>query len=637
MNFYKKIGFSLILAVTAASRTSAGGYDVPPPAPGDREYSPYPAANYPNQVLFGDTHLHTSYSVDAGMIGNTLGPDDAYRFAKGETVTSSMGVIARLSRPLDWLVIADHAEGLGVAPMIARSDPAILADPLGRKLHDLSKQGTAEAVGEAFNLFSKTKADGTNTLIADQEMPKAPWEEIIDAADAANDTGQFTALIGFEWTSAPNGNNLHRVVVYRDGKSVANTRIPLSSDFDPDPEALWRWMESLEQQTGGRVLAIPHNGNLSNGLMFDTVRYGTNEKLGAEDAERRQRFEPLYEVTQMKGDGEAHPLLSPDDKFADFETWDNGSLGGMQPKQPEMYPGEYARSALKRGLAMQGSLGVNPFKFGMIGSTDAHTSLSTTRENNFFGKVAQLEPTADPIRFEEAVSGRLGPESGRQYAWQTSASGLAAVWSRENTREAIFDAMMRREVYATSGTRIRVRVFAGYEFVESDLVRSDFAARGYALGVPMGGDLQVDKDRRSPRLLVSAVRDPEGANLDRIQVVKGWVDSKGKEQERVYNVAWSGDRVLNRQGELPPVGNTVNVAQASYTNAIGSSYITGYWADPDFDPDEPAFYYVRVLEIPTPRWTVYDAKVFAVELPEGSPTAIQERAYTSPIWYTPVE
>lgn len=336
----------------------------------------------------------------------------------------------------------------------------------------------------------------------------------------------------------------------------------------------------------------------------------------------------------MKGDGEAHPMLSPEDEFADFETWDTSSLGGLEPKSPDMIAGEYAREALKSGLRHQASLGVNPFKIGMIASTDAHTSLPTTREENYFSKVAQLEPTADPIRFEEPVAGRLGPKEDWQRAWQTSASGLAAVWATENTREAIFDAMMRKEVYATTGTRIRVRVFGGYDFAESDLPRSDFDAHGYENGVPMGADLAPDAEGRAPRMLVRALRDPDGANLDRIQVVKGWLNTDGTTSEQIFDIA-CGDREIVDNTCAEPVGDTVNAENATWTNDIGEPVMAGYWEDPAFDPAQHAFYYVRVLEIPTPRWTTYDRKFFGVELPEDAPISIQDRAYTSPIWYTP--
>lgn len=625
------IRFALLVFSVLSCAGAISAQDVPDWKPGERLYSPYPQQDYPTQALFGDVHVHTSYSVDAGMIGNTLGPEDAYRFAKGETVTSSMGVPARLVRPLDFLMVADHAEALGVAPMIERSDPVLLEDPLGRELHDLVKQETDESRGAAFSLYTKNLIEGTNNLAVSTEIPIGPWEEIVDAAEAANAPGHFTALIGFEFSASTPGGSIHRVVMFRDDKETANAQIPLSAAIDSDPEALWAWMEEVEGRTGGRLLAIPHNGNQSNGLMFDDVRFASDAPIDADYAAKRARWEPLYEVSQMKGDGEAHPMLSPEDQFADFETWDKGSPSGI-PKTPDMLPREYARAALRRGLAYDADFGTNPFKFGMIASSDAHTSLSTTRENNFFGKVAQLEPTADPIRFEEPIMGRVGGNTEPTYAWQTSASGLAVVWARENTREAIFEAMMRKEVYGTTGTRIRVRVFAGYDFEASDLPRSDFDAHGYANGVPMGADLPAGDG--PPRFLVRALRDPEGANLDRVQIVKGWLNADGATSERVHDIA-CGARDLVDGACSDAVGNTVDPDAATYTNEIGHAILAGYWEDPDFDPTQSAFYYVRVLEIPTPRWTTYDRQFFGVELPEDAPVAIQDRAYTSPIWYTP--
>jgi hypothetical protein len=393
-------------------------------------------------------------------------------------------------------------------------------------------------------------------------------------------------------------------------------------------------MDAWEKKTGGKLLAIPHNGNLSNGLMFDEVTLTSKKPLDRDYAQRRARWEPLYEMTQMKGTGEAHPMLSPRDEFANFEIWDKGQLGPA-PKTKDMLPREYAREALKRGLAYEAKLGANPFKFGMIGSSDSHTSLATTTEDNFFGKVSAVEPTADPIRFDEVIGGIGGKPEVYQFARQTSASGLAAVWSRDNTREALWDAMARKEVYATSGTRLVVRVFGGYEFSAKDLERSDFAANGYAKGVPMGGDLSKAPAGKAPTFLVAAMKDPMFGNLDRIQIVKGWLDVKGVPQEKVYDVAWSGNRRPGKDGKLPPVGNTVNVPEASYTNSIGAPYLAAHWKDPSFDPKLRAFYYVRVLEIPTPRWTTFDAKFFKVALPKDVPASIQERAYTSPIWYTP--
>ncbi len=623
------VSYSSSVVLTSSILASAAlAQDTPPVAP-TAEYSPYPSQDFPNQVYFGDTHVHTTYSADAGLIGNTIGPDEAYRFAKGETVTSSTGLKARLARPLDFLVVADHAENLGTAPLLAARDPRLLETEYGQSLQAAVDAGDLPG---AWEIFSLTKASGEDPLADVPGVYDSVWQEITAAAEQHNQPGAFTAFIGFEWTSAFNRSNLHRNVIYRGGKENADTRLPFSAYDSVDPEDLWDWMAQYEADTGDRLLAIPHNGNLSNGLMFDTVKLDSDELLDADYATRRARWEPLYEVTQMKGDGEAHPMLSPDDLFADFETWDKGQLG-PNPKTPEMIPNEYAREALKRGLAYRTELGVNPFKFGMIGSTDTHTSLSTAQENNMFGKVVALEPTADPIRFEEVVGGIGGDESVAQYAWQTSASGLTAVWARENTREAIFDAMMRKEVYATSGTHIRVRVFAGYDFEESDLPRSDFAAYGYANGVPMGGDLGKSEGR-APRFLIRALRDPDGANLDRVQVIKGWLNADGSTSENVYDVSCGGREVVDGAC-VGVVGDTVNPEEASYTNDIGQAILGGYWKDPDFDPDQSAFYYVRVLEIPTPRWTTYDRKFFGVELPPEAPISIQDRAYTSPIWYTP--
>ncbi len=515
--------------------------------------------------------------------------------------------------------------------MITRSDPLVLANDVGREMHDLTKAGKGD---EAYNVWITSKFEGRNTMVTDQEFPIAPWEEIIDAAEVANAPGLFTAFIGYEWSSMPGGDNLHRVVIYRGGKEKANTRIPLSAELDPDPERLWDWMEDYEAETGGKILAIPHNGNLSNGLMFDDVTYTDKQPLDAEYATRRARWEPLYEVTQAKGDGEAHPALSPDDEFADFYTWDKGSFG-TNPKTPDMLPREYAREALKRGMAYEAKLGVNPFKFGMIGSSDAHTGLTSSTENKFFGKIAQLEPTIDPIRFYEPITGRFGDESVQIQAWQTAAAGLAGVWARDNTREALWDAMNRKEVYATTGTRLKVRLFGGWNFAATDLPRSDFAKYGYEAGVPMGGDLNNAPSGTAPTFLIRAIRDADGANLDRVQMIKGWVNADGSVAERVYDVVWSGDRQSSADGKLPPVGNTVDAKEATYTNTIGAPFLAGFWQDPDFDPSRRSFYYVRVIEIPTPRWTTFDAKFFGVDIPDEASTWIDERAYTSPIWYTP--
>lgn len=631
---------TLACALAVASLTPpAFAQDAPGPSNRNITYSPYPAKTFPNRVYFGDTHLHTSYSADAGMAGAIVGPEDAYRFARGEAVKSNSGLPVKLSRPLDFLVIADHAENLGLAPMIAESNPALLKSEWGKKVHDLAKTGTIEGQGAAFNMWIAAMQELKDPF-KDQEqtMAQPAWERITAAAEKYNEPGRFTAIIGFEWTSGPEGNNLHRNVLFRDGKDKADQIIPLSYYDTGDPEDLWKWMADYEQKTGGKMLAIPHNGNLSNGLMFDDVTLTTKRPLDRNYAERRMRWEPIYETTQPKGDGETHPALSRNDEFANFERWDKGSFGPVL-KTPDMLPREYTRETLKRGLAYEAKLGVNPFKFGLIGSTDMHTGLVTTTEDNFFGKVAVLEPSADPIRFNEVIVGRVPADrarSNQHLARETSASGLTAVWARDNTREALWDAMARKEVYATTGTRIQVRVFGGFDFTAKDMERSDFAEQGYQRGVPMGGDLKTAPAGKAPTMLIRAMRDADGANLDRVQVIKGWLDAAGKTHEKVYDVAWSGNRKPGANGKLPSVGNTVNVEEASYSNSIGAAYLTAYWKDPDFDANDRAFYYVRVLEIPTPRWTTFDAKIFGVKLPTDVPASIQERAYTSPIWYTPL-
>jgi len=602
---------------------------------GGKEYSPYLHSGYPQKVYWGDTHLHTSYSTDAGMIGNKLGPDEAYRFARGEIVVSSTGVRARLQRPMDFLVVADHAENLGLAPMIAEKNPDLLRTDFGKEISNLVYDGKPM---EAYTLWGAGLNAGKDPLAGKDDLMRTIWERLTTSAEKFNEPGKFTALIGYEWTSGPNGNNLHRNVIFRDDKVEADQILPLSNYDTSDPEDLWQWMADYEAKTGGQVLAIPHNGNLSNGLMFDDVTLTDKKDLNRDYAERRMRWEPVYEVTQMKGDGEAHPFLSPNDEFADYGTWDKGSFGPV-PKTKDMLPREYAREAYKRGLKYEQKLGVNPFKFGMIGSTDSHTSLATTEENNYFGKASIVEPSANPVRFQEAITGMLqqpdGPDITLRH-FQTLSSGLAAVWATENTREALWDALNRKEVYATTGPRITVRVFAGWDFQPEEVQRPDFASTGYLRGVPMGGDLHKAPKGKSPAFMVRVLRDVDGANLDRVQVVKGWLDAKGGTHEQIYDIACSDDRPINKKNRCDTlVGNTVNIEKATYTNDIGDALMMSYWKDPDFDSEQRAFYYVRVLEIPTPRWTTYDAAFYGVALPEGVPPTHQERAYTSPIWYTP--
>lgn len=597
-------------------------------------YSPYVDQTHPKQVFFGDTHVHTAFSADAGFAGNRLLPDHAYRFARGETIISSFGIPAKLQRPLDFLVISDHAENLGLPVAIAENNPQLLSNKWGKWIHELAAPRTPKSMRDAANTWAAARRKGKNPLANEIALRETMWQRIITAADKHNTPGQFTAFIGFEWSLDPGGDNLHRNVIFRDNGDKTRQVLPASAYDVKSPEALWSWMQNYETHTAGRVLAIPHNGNLSNGLMFDEQTL-SGEALTKDYAEKRSRWEPLYEVTQMKGDAETHPLLSADDEFADFETWDKGSFGN-QAKSPDMLPKEYARSAYRRGLAYEERLGASPFKFGMIGSSDTHTALSTTREENFFGKLSATEPGLFPMRLNEAVTARKGPVEIRHRTRESSASGLAAIWAQENTRESLWDAMARKEVYATTGTRIQVRLFGGWRYQASDLQRPDFTAYAYAKGVPMGGDLNDAATGKRTRFLIKALRDPDGANLDRIQIIKGWLDATGKTQEHIWDVAVSDGRQISADGRChTPVGNSVNITHATYSNAIVDAMLEGYWEDPNFDPEQRAFYYVRVLEIPTPRWTTIDAAIYGIERPEDQAPWIQERAYTSPIWYTP--
>lgn len=601
-------------------------------------YSPYAERGFPSKVFWGDTHLHTSTSFDAGAFGNRLDPRTAYRFAKGEQVTSSIGIAVRLSRPLDFLVVADHSDNMGLFDLIFAKDPSITSDAEGKRITEMIAAGGDTAVAASLELINAFAAgEQLSPALAVEpgtKLFRSVWDRQIDAAEQANEPGHFTAFIGYEWTSLINGNNMHRVVVYRDGGDRARLVSPATTvppAGSPDPRDLWRWMETYERQTNGDVLAIPHNGNLSNGIMFPLTEQWNGTPLDEAYVTSRARWEPLYEVTQIKGDGEAHPFLSPNDEFADYENWDIGNLNLSELKTNDMLAGEYAREALKRGLAIEDRLGTNPYKFGQIGSTDSHTSLATAQEDNFFGKHSGTEPNPDRPMHIVAEFGNQ-----RVLGWQQVASGLAAVWAKENTREALFDAMERKEVYATTGSRVGVRFFGGWNFTEQDLDQSrNPAFAGYGKGVPMGSDLPARGEQAAPTFMVYALKDPIGANLDRIQIVKGWLDADGNTQERVYDVAWSGDRQPGPDGQLPPVGSTVNVERATWTNTIGAGELGAVWADPAFDPSQRAFYYARVIEIPTPRWTAYDAFRFGVELPDNVPMTTQERAYTSPIWYTP--
>ena len=599
-------------------------------------YSPYAGRKFPTRPLFGDTHLHTAASFDAGTFGARIGPREAYRFARGEEVTSSSGQPAKLSRPLDFLVVADHSDNMGVFPDLLAGKPEILADSTAKKWFQMIKDGKgADAALEMIMSFSSGTFPKTMTYSPDTRAYKAAWQDNVAAAEQYNEPGRFTAFIGYEWTSNTGGNNLHRNVIFRDNGDKANqvvpftTMAPLGSD---NPRDLWKWMAAYEQKTGGSVLAIAHNGNLSNGVMFPIIESFTGKPVDKEYVEKRARWEPLYEVTQTKGDGEAHPFLSPNDEFANFERWDFGNLDASAAKTKEMLEFEYARSALKNGLKLEQQLGTNPYKFGMVGSSDAHTGLAAMEEDNFFGKTTPQEPSPERVTamFVE------NPKTGIKIMdWQVSSSGYAAVWATENTRESIWDAMQRRETYATTGSRMAVRFFGGWDFEQADAQTRSPAMAGYIKGVPMGGDLRGAPAGKAPSFLVAALKDPLGGNLDRIQIVKGWMDAKGDLQEKVYDVAWGGDRKPGADGKLPSVGNTVDVANANWTNTIGAPELIAVWSDPNFNAAERAFYYVRVIEIPTPRWTAYDAKRFGVKPLPGTQMTVTERAYTSPIWYTP--
>ena len=600
-------------------------------------YSPYAGRHFPERVYWGDTHLHTSFSVDAGAFGCRLGPRDAYRFAKGQEVTASSGQPVRLARPLDFLVVADHSDGFGFFPLLFGGDPKIKADPQGRRWYEMLQNGQGPAVTiEILVNFGKGTISKAILPAPGTVAYQDAWEEVIKAADEANDPGRFTAFIGYEWTSNTGGNNLHRNIIFRDNGSKASliepytTQKPLGSD---NPRDLWKWMSGYEEKTGGHVLAIAHNGNLSNGRMFPIIESFTGKPIDREYAEIRAQRERIYEVTQIKGDGETHPFLSPNDEFANYERWDKGNLNLTEKKKPEMLEFEYARAALRNGLKLEQELGVNPYKFGMIGSTDSHTGLAAVDEDNFFGKLSAYEPSA-----ERATHPMIKTEIAAIMGWEQTASGYAGVWATDNTREALFDAMQRKEVYATTGPRMIVRFFGGWDFQAGDANMRNPAIIGYSKGVPMGGDLSNAPAGKSPIFLVAALRDPIGANLDRIQIIKGWLDAKGETHEKIYDVVWGGDRKPDpKTGKLPPVGDTVDVPNATYTNTIGASELIKVWKDPQFDASQRAFYYVRVLEIPTPRWTAYDAKYFGITMPPEVPMKGQERAYTSPIWYTPAK
>jgi hypothetical protein len=595
-------------------------------------YSPYAGLTYPSHVYWGDQHLHTAWSADAGMSGATLTPRDALRFARGEEVTSNTGQPVRLSRPLDWIAVTDHSDGAGIITELKAGNPELMADPTLKRWHDMMEAGGEEAAKATMELIKAQSNKALPAPVMDPRFAKSVWQENNKIMEEFNDPGRFTALIAYEWTSnAGGGDNLHRNVIYRDGKEKADQVLPLTTFDSENPEDLWKWMENWEEKTGGSLLAIPHNGNLSNGRMFELKTFEGNQLTKAW-AEARSRWEPVFEVIQTKGQSESHPMLSSEDEFAvGYELWDRGNLN-LVPKKPGMIQYEYARQALRNGLALEQELGANPFKFGLVSGSDAHTGLTAMEENNFFCKFVSCEPR--PERWSEDAL-KFGDRSVK--GWEVTAAGFTGAWASENTREAVWDAMKRKEVYSSSGPRMLVRFFGGYDFDEHDAATRAPAEVGYQKGVPMGGDLQSAPEGKAPTFLVAALKDPIGANLDRIQVIKGWLDLDGKTHEKIYDVVW-GDadkRKPDTDGKIPPVGSTVDLANANWTNTIGDPELITVWKDPDFDPSQRAFYYARVLEIPTPRWPAYDARRFNVKMGNEVPMTTQERVFTSPIWFSP--
>lgn len=591
-------------------------------------------SDYPERVFWGDTHLHTDNSIDAFGFGVRLGPEAALRFARGEKVTATTGVPAQLDRPLDFLVIADHSDGLGATRRLYDAPRILVRDPTLRRWRDMLHEGPHGSQRAIAELITAAANDTLPAALRDPEAQAEAtgkiWTRHLDTIDRFNEPGKFTALAGFEYTLMPDGNNLHRVVMFRDGSARTKQVRPFPG-LDGQVDGLWDYMDAYEKKTGGRVLAIPHNSNLSNGLMFELTMPGGGPMTAAY-ARRRALREPVVEATQIKGDSEAHRFLSPNDEFASFGVagWELGNLPLTQRSTPDMFGGNYVREALKRGLTIEAQTGANPYRFGLVGSTDSHTALATGDEDNFFGKHTGNEP--QPGR--AADSQNLGTAQGR-FGWHYLAGGYAGVWAKANTRAEIFDAFMRREVYATTGPRMTVRLFGGFDFTPEDFGSRGWVAAGYRRGVPMGGEL-ADRGK-APVFMIEALKDPAGANLDRVQVVKGWIDAGGTAQEKVFDVAWSDPQTRRMTGgKVPAVGDTVDRAKASYTNSIGAKQLRMLWTDPEYRTGQNAFYYVRVIEIPTPRWVLFDALRYKLKLsPDAMKDAVaQERAYSSPIWLT---
>lgn len=579
---------------------------------------PIQPAPIQRSAFFGELHLHTAWSLDAYGFGNQfVGPEEAYRFAKGEITNIPGGGQTKISRPLDFAAVVEHSEWLGEMRMILTPDNPKYNNKFARDAREGDENFfktilAAEDSGKRPASFSGEKGEYAAAAA------RSVWQEIIAITERHNEPGVFTTLHGFEWTAAPDGNNLHRNIFFR---STKLPHMPISWFEARDVEDLWNWLET----TGGgpqNVFAIPHNSNMSGGLMF-RPSYSNGTAMDAGYAQRRAHNEPLFEMMQAKGTSESNPEFAPNDEFINFEL--TGDVNFVGPVKSS--PNSWAREALKKGLALNQQLGVNPFSFGIVAATDQHNGLmGDTDEFDFNGShglgddTAKKRLTANMEVFDLRI---LNP------------GGLTGVWAEENTREAIWQALRRKETFGTSGVRIVVRMFASFEFPPGAAALQDISVLGYQYGVPMGSQLVAGVPGKAPAFMVQAAKDPHSGNLDRIQIIKGWLDSKGATHEKVYDVAWSGNRKKNDKGALPSVGNTVKVAAASYENTIGNGQLTGYWSDPDFDTTQAAFYYARVLEIPTPRWSTYDAARSGMALPDDVPASIQERAWTSPIWYTP--
>jgi len=577
------------------------------------------ASNPLRDAYFGETHVHGAYSLDAYIGGARLEPDDQYLFAKGESVTL-YGKPHSLKRPLDFLALSDHAEYIG------EMYSTIVADAPGHDQEQLEQLRNLSTLEDRRAWFAKYVVE--NNRGADPQHPpfftgfdttKSAWSLMVEAAERHNEPGRFTALIGFEWSAAPGGANLHRNVIFRDA-NVPD--MPVSSYEVRREDQLWEWMAELEER-GMQVLAIPHNSNASKGMMFPEVD-AAGDPIDLEYARTRQHFEPLIEMMQIKGNSEVHRKFWTADEFADFENAD--SLAKFSGRTLDER--NFVRWGLKRGLAYQQGLGANPFKYGFTGGTDNHNGASSdVVESNWPGSHGPEDGSVE--------ARRTGEVGGWAEARDLNPGSLAAVWAETNTRASIFDAMRRKETFVTSGPRIKVRFFGGVDLPGDLSDPTTMVEQGYELGVPMGGDL--DASEGPPTFTVHAIKDPDGANLDRVQIIKGWVDADDGLHEKIVDVVWSGDRMPGADGKLPPVGNTVDLTTAKYTNTIGVPQLMGSWTDDDFDPAQHAFYYVRVLEIPTPRWSTYDAVRNGLPLLEDVPATIQERAWTSPIWYAPEE